>query len=213
MRGTEPGPTCAPPPIGASGRSDMGELRSINGFANGRSLMGVPRSMNAGGTKGGPPACGTPGCIPPNGMFFPLMSWAALTPAWSGRISAPKRIPRHSTLINPPATLCSMCIATPLTLCIIKNQRSIDHLIAGGSTDYSVPHHRTQPSDSVNGVTRLSRRGKYVMEITTWPHASSAPMHSTNPCDAFRRQHLETVVCKIDMLEDANADCLARLIQ
>jgi len=50
------------------------------------------------------------------------------------------------------------------------------------------------------------------MEITIWPHPSSAPVHATNPLDAFGRQHLETVVYKIDMVEDANADCLTRLI-
>ena len=90
-------------------------------------------------------------------------------------------------LTNPPVTLCRMCIATPLTLCIIKHQQSINYLVAGGPADDSVHPAQTQPSDSVNEVTWLSRRGKRVMEITTRPHASSAPVHATNPLDAFGR--------------------------
>jgi hypothetical protein len=51
------------------------------------------------------------------------------------------------------------------------------------------------------------------MEITIWPHPSLAPVHATNPFDALGRQHLETMICKIDALEDANADGMTRLIQ
>jgi hypothetical protein len=51
------------------------------------------------------------------------------------------------------------------------------------------------------------------MEITIWPHPSSAPVHATNPFDAFCRQHLKAMVCKIDALEDANADGITRFIQ
>jgi hypothetical protein len=51
------------------------------------------------------------------------------------------------------------------------------------------------------------------MKIIIWPHPSSAPVHATNPFDGFGCQHLETMVGKIDALEDANADGITRLIQ
>jgi hypothetical protein len=44
-------------------------------------------------------------------------------------------------------------------------------------------------------------------------HPSSAPVHATNPFDAFGRQHLKAMIGKIDALEDANADGMTRLIQ
>jgi hypothetical protein len=141
------------------------------------------------------------------------MSWTLLSPAWRGSISVPKSIPRHSTLVNLPATLCPMRIAAPLTLCLIKTQRSIDHLIAGESTDGSVPPPRTRPSWSINGVGQLSCRGKDALEIATWPQAHATPVHPTNPLNALGHMHIKAVGCKIDLLENADADCLARLIQ
>ena len=63
------------------------------------------------------------------------------------------------------------------------------------------------------GVRRLWRGGAHALEVSPWPHACAAPVHSTHVRDALGRQHLETVVGEIDLPEDAKADRLTPLIQ
>jgi hypothetical protein len=105
-----------------------------------------------------------------------------------------------------------MCIAPPALVWMINSQRRIDHSVAGGPADASVPRRRTRPSEAITGVRRLRRGGPRALEIIARPHARAAPMHAANVLDAFGRQHLVTVVGEIDMLEDADADCLTLLI-
>lgn len=124
----------------------------------------------------------------------------------------PQSIPKHSALIRPPATVCRMSIATPLTSSIIKRRPSADPFVAGGATDLPLAAERN-PQRAVDGGKPLHRRQRHAPEFTAWPHTCAAPLNPENPLDACGREHLDAVIGKGDVPEDPNPKRLARLIQ